>query len=61
MRIRLIWFDIFQEYTNREEKNHGDWMNRHILEQVNREEKKTKLSVSSRLIKSRWLDYESFM
>ena len=31
---------------NREEKSHADWTNRHILEQVNPEEKKTKLSLS---------------
>ena len=37
---------------NREEKSHADWTNRHILEQVNPEEKKTKLSLSSLLIES---------
>ena len=51
-RIRLIWFDIFLEQVNREEKSHIDWTNRHILEQVNGEEKKTKLLVSCLLIKS---------
>ena len=36
------------------EKNHVDWTNWHILEQMNREENKTKLSVSSLRIKSLW-------
>ena len=37
---------------NREEKSHPDWTNREILEQANLENKKTKLSVTSLLIKS---------
>ena len=40
------------EQVNREEKSHADWTNRHILEQMNREEKKAKMSVSSLLIQS---------
>ena len=28
--------------VNREEKSHADWTNRHILEQMNREQKKGK-------------------
>ena len=54
IRIRLIWLDAFVERVNREEKSHADWTNRHILKQ-NREEKNTKLSISSLLIKSLWL------
>ena len=52
MRIRLIKLDIFVERVSREEKSHADWTNRHISEQENREEKKTKLSVSSLRIMS---------
>ena len=37
---------------NHEEKSHADWTNLHILEQMNREEKKRKLSVSSLLTNS---------
>ena len=50
-RIWLIWLDEFLEQINREEKSHTDRTNWHILEQVNDEEKKIKLSVSSPLIK----------
>ena len=38
------------ERVNREEKSHADWMNWHILEQINREEKQTIQSVFSILI-----------
>ena len=41
---------------NREEKSLVDWTNQHILEQINREEKETKLSVSSLPIKSQCSD-----
>ena len=34
--------DIFVKQVNCEEKSHADWTNRHILEQMNREEKKNK-------------------
>ena len=50
MRIWLIWWDIFVERVNRE-KSYADYANRHILEQMSNEEKNTKLSVSSPLIK----------
>ena len=39
-----------------EEKSHADWTNWQILEQMNREEKNTKLSVASLLIKSLWFN-----
>ena len=41
-RIRLIRLNIFVERVNRVEKSHVDWANWHILEQMNREEKKDK-------------------
>ena len=44
----------FGERENGKEKCHADRMNWHILQQMNSEEK-TKLSVSSLLIKSQWL------
>ena len=54
-RIRLIWLDIIVEQVNRKEKSYASWTNRHILEQMNREEQKTKLSVSCLVTKSLWL------
>ena len=42
---------MFLEQVNHQEKGHADWTNRPILEQLNRDEKKTKLSVNL-LIKS---------
>ena len=43
---------------NREEKSRVDLANWHIVEQISREEKKTKLTVSSLLIKELWFDTE---
>ena len=52
--IRLDLLDIFAARINREEKNHAVDI---LAAQMNREEKKkSKLSVSSLLIKSLWLD-----
>ena len=51
MRIQLIGLGMIIEQVNRKEKSHAALMNRRILEQVNCEEKKTKLSVSRLQIK----------
>ena len=36
--------DVFVERVNPEEKSRADWMNRHILEQMNHEEKRQTVS-----------------
>ena len=52
----LIGHTVFGERGNREERSHTDRTNRHILEQMNREEKTL---VSSLLIKSLYSDPNS--
>ena len=52
IRIRLILLDMFLARVNQKEKSHPDLTNRHIHRKMNREKKKTKLSVYSILIKS---------
>ena len=51
----LIGHRPIRKRVNREEKSFNDWTNWHILEQINREEKKDK-TVSSLLIKILWSD-----